>query len=51
MLITMMGGCCASITAASGSMDQLGLRLGLIFGVMSVPNLLGPVICGCKLKW
>jgi MFS family permease len=48
MLITMMGGCCASITAASGSMDQLGLRLGLIFGVMSVPNLLGPVICGCE---
>ncbi|KAI9632849.1 putative transporter [Dioszegia hungarica] len=46
MWITMIGGCCASVTAASGKVDQLGLRLGLLFGVMAVPNLLGPVICG-----
>lgn len=44
----MIGGCCASVTAASGKVDQLGLRLGLLFGVMAVPNLLGPVICGCE---
>jgi MFS family permease len=48
MWITMIGGCCASVTAASGKVDQLGLRLGLLFGVMAVPNLLGPVICGCE---
>lgn len=48
MAITMVGGCCASVTAKSGKLDQLGLRLGLMFGVMAVPNLLGPVICGCE---